>query len=125
MDGYILNAFFTLAVVVAAFGALLFILKKTQLSKKSKDSDIEMKIISKMALNQKNQLYIVQIADKKLLLGVSDSGIRNLSQLSFANNTDIPQNVSTLSTSKNVNDYEDDSLSFKSFVKSTFKIRAN
>lgn len=125
MDGYILNAFFTLAVVVAAFGAMLFILKKTQLSKKSKDSDIEMKIISKMALNQKNQLYIVQIADKKLLLGVSDSGIRNLSQLSFANNTDIPQNVSTVSTSKNVNDYEDDSLSFKSFVKSTFKIRAN
>jgi flagellar biosynthetic protein FliO len=122
MDGNIINAFLTLSTIVVAIGILMYILKKTSKNKSIKDELIEMKVLSKMALNQKNQVYIVQVGNKRLVLGVSDSGIRNLSELSFANNTETQDIPNHIISKKLVND---DSLSFKSFLKSAFTSQAN
>ncbi|MBX3044529.1 MAG: flagellar biosynthetic protein FliO [Candidatus Kapabacteria bacterium] len=124
MDGNILNAFATLSLVVVALGVLLFIVRKFVNGKNQKDQILDMKIISKMQLNPKNQLYVVQAGNKKLLLGVSESGIRNLTDLGIE---DIPK-VNTVEP-KPVNhtskvDVASDNLSFTTFLKSTF-VRAN
>lgn len=128
MDGNILNAFATLSLVVVALGALLLVVKKTTLNKASKDQILDMKILSKMQLNPKNHLYVVQAGDKRLLLGVSESGIRSLSELSdvissptIVNKTmPIQQATNPKSIISN-----DESLSFKSFLKSTFSVKAS
>jgi flagellar biogenesis protein FliO len=128
MDGNILNAFATLSLVVVALGVFLFILKKTALAKTAKEQILDMKVLSKMQLNPKNHLYVVQAGDKRLLLGVSETGITSLSELS--NVSSVAENVSVpaFSSPKIVTSKPktiDNSLSFKSFLKSTFSVGAN
>lgn len=127
MDGSILNAFATLSTVVAALGVLLYIVKRAVKIKNSKDQILDMKVLSRMPLNQKNQLYIVQAGNKKLLLGVSDTGIRNLSEIDDEIPYEIPKNTPPpKQTVSKVKEPEAiDNLSFRSFLKSTFSTANN
>ncbi|MFA5512856.1 MAG: flagellar biosynthetic protein FliO [Candidatus Kapaibacterium sp.] len=121
MDSYIINAFGTLSIVVIALAGLLFLLKKTAGSKFAKNQIADMKVLSKLSLNPKNHLFIVQAEGKKLLLGVSESGIRTLSELGngieekkYNKDTESEQEYSH-DKIKSV-----ENLSFSSFIKSTF-----
>jgi flagellar biosynthetic protein FliO len=123
MDGSILNAFGTLSIVVVALGALLYLVKKTAQKKISNGQLLDMKILSRMNLNAKNHLYIVQAGDKKLLLGVSESGIRNLTELNdnISSNENYVNDLKKMDSKSNLIN-NDDSLSFRSFIKSTFSV---
>ncbi len=121
MDSSILNAFFTLLLIVALIGFLTFILKKTTKNKNFKDEFTEMKVLSKMALNQKNHLYIVQIANKRLLLGVSENNINTLSEFDINHSNEKIE----LKLNQNKKITLEESLSFKSFLKSTFSNQKN
>ena len=128
MDGNILNAFATLSLVVVALGVLLFILKKTALSKNTKEQIFDMKVLSKMQLNPKNHLYIVQAGEKRLLIGVSETGITPLSELSDVTTgaeLNLNQAFSAIPKTITKTNATDNSLSFKSFLKSTFSVGAN
>lgn len=128
MDGNILNAFATLSLVVVALGVLLFILKKTALTKSAKEQIFDMKVLSKMQLNPKNHLYIVQAGEKRLLIGVSETGITPLSELSdVTTGAEINLNQAFSAPNKTTTKTKatDNSLSFKSFLKSTFSVGAN
>lgn len=123
MDGNIINSFLMLLFVVAVIGVAMHLLKKTSKKSMLLDESLEMKILSKLALNQKNQLYIVQVGDKRLLLGVSENGVRSLSEISDDNKLEINKLSSDINLSNSK--ISDDNLSFKAFLKSTFKSQSN
>lgn len=124
MDGNVISAFLTMSIIVAILGGMLYFLKKTALKKNIKDHSIDMKILSRMSLNAKNHLFVVQAGEKRLLLGVSETGIRNLTEIDSENKIapsinipEIKQHNSLKNNNKN--------LSFTSFLKSTFSVVKN
>jgi flagellar biogenesis protein FliO len=130
-DNSILKAFFSLILLVGVLGLLLFILKKfTIKTRKNRLNQLELNIISHLTLLPKVHLFVVKAASKTLLLGVSDKNINALSELSDEGNyhldttqkafnalsTDVSLSKQGLGKSK-----PDDSLSFRSFLRSTLK----
>lgn len=141
-DGNLLNAFLTLAVSVAAIGGLFYLLKKVSRKSKSKNNDIDFEILSKIPLQGKSSLFAVRVGNKKILLGVSDQNISMIGELpsNDKKNKSIQQpkiksddpiiknNIDALKKAYNqmpeqesIDQDDDVSLSFGSFLKSTFK----
>jgi flagellar biogenesis protein FliO len=81
MDATLLRAFFTLICCVAGLGALLFFVKKYVGRSKQKLQSLNLEIISRVSLQQKNHLYVVRAGTKTLLIGVSDHSVSTLADL--------------------------------------------
>ncbi len=121
MDGTVLKSFAILIASVGVVFLVLYALKRVSKRFTTAQNTKELKILSKLALSPKNQLFIVEADGKTLLLGVSEKSINALAELSD------DQRYSSLETSKtkktksptvsqnaNAND-----LSFLSFLKSS------
>lgn len=86
---------------------------------------LKFKILGKLPLNSKSQLYIVQIGNKYLLIGASENNVSALADLTkvvtFDNNSTF-QAFQKL-TPQIIN--QPSSLSFKDFIKDIFKKSKN
>jgi flagellar biogenesis protein FliO len=82
MDAGLLKAFFSIVTVVALFGAILFALKKFLKRRTIGGSDVDLKVVSKVALHQKSFLCVVKAGMRTLLVGVSDNNVSLIADLS-------------------------------------------
>ena len=125
-DGTILKAFMTLILLVACFGAFFFVLKKFISKNKKFTNTVNIRILSRMPIQPKSFLYVVEAGDKNLLIGVNDHSISCLSDLSTETlpkesamlkngNSNLPHNLNKLAPVKS----SDKSLSFGAFIRST------
>jgi len=132
MDGTIIKSFAILLGSVALVYLVLFTLKK--FSKKftsNSDNPNRLKILSKLSLQPKNQLFIVEADGKTLLIGVSEKCINTLAELSDQQRissfnldskkikSDIKQ--TQLEAQQSIQDNKD--LSFFNFLKSSIGIK--
>ena len=144
-DGSILKAFLTLGMIVAALGVTLFFVKKYVKKNKKVSGTDNLEIVSRISLQPKTHLFIVNVGDKKLLLGATDHSVNTLADLtsegsSGTDEVDVEKALQRLGrqakskmnkpvnkvVSKMVPAIDDnDSLSFTSFLKSTFKKQVN
>lgn len=118
-DQSILNTFITLGIAVALIGFALYLVRKYSQSSKILSGELEMRVISKLSLSPKNHIYAVKVADKTLLLGVSEKNINTLAELDVTQKlkpSDLKKFDESDFPSENPSD-----LSFKSFLKSAFK----
>lgn len=115
-DGTITQTFLTLFAAVAVLGAILLLIKKYGNKINNNSNLLELKILAKMPLPPKSNIYIIKAANKTLLIGTSDKNISTLAEL----DSDNPQSVKK-EIAKRKPEIEADNLSFTNFLKSTLK----
>lgn len=116
IEGTITETFLTLIAAVSVLGAILFLIKKYGNKINNNSNLIELKILAKMPLPPKNNIYIIKAADKTLLIGTSDKSISTLAEI------DSPDSANVKIKSMKIKpEIEEDSLSFTNFLKSTLK----
>lgn len=148
MDAGFLKAFFSIVAVVAMFGAILFALKKYLKRRTAASGDIDIKVVSKVALHQKSFLCVVKVGMRTLLVGVSDNNVSLISDVSdeFYEPDSIPQNPSQADLESiarsailkkrikqqppqrnqtTIPVHADDSTSFGAYLKTAFKRSTN
>lgn len=81
MDTNILQSFGIMLLAVAILAAILFMLKQFSKKRGEKNSNFNLNVISKISLQPKNHLFVVKVAEKVLVLGVSDNNINILTEL--------------------------------------------
>jgi len=121
-DTPIISAFINLAIIVAILGVILLIIKKYGKKLNNNKDNKALNIISKSSLSPKNHLYIIEVENKKLLIGANDNSINLISELNEeqsytkGKNSNGTKSQSNNSINKNpaIND-----LSFKSFIKNS------
>lgn len=94
MDGSILKSFAILFASVGIVFVVLMLLKRFSKRFTAQNNAVQMKILSKMALNAKSHLYVIEADGKTLLLGVTEKSISTLSELSDS------QRVSSFNTAR-------------------------
>jgi len=142
-DDSIVNAFVSLILVVGAMGLILFLLKKYIKKHKKARNNLNLEILSRTSLTPKNHLFVVKVEGKTLLLGATEHNITTLTELGAGGVTDnydvidnvnrkAPAPVGSLSARPQAKPRvavpaadDDDSLSFSSFLKQTFRKQNN
>lgn len=94
MDGSILKSFAILFASVGIVFVVLMLLKRFSKRFTAQNNAVQMKILSKLALNAKSHLYVIEADGKTLLLGVTEKSISTLSELSDS------QRVSSFNTAR-------------------------
>lgn len=82
MSPEILQAFLTLSIIVLALGGLLLLVKKFVKKSRENKVGLDIQIVSKIALSPKNNLFVIKVEDKTLLIGATDHNISTLKDLS-------------------------------------------
>lgn len=132
MDANIIQSFIILFVAVLILAGFLFLIKKNANKRSQNKIGINMKVISKISLQAKHHIFVVKVAEKVLVVGVSENNMNVLTELdpefvkSIENKSQekIKNEVfSKINTSRNTekNDVEMD-LSFLNFIKSSLKL---
>ncbi len=80
MDWLILKTFLTLVFIVAAMFGVLFAARK-YLRLRPQFADENLKVLTTLHLQPKKAVYLVQVFDKALLVGVSDNSIAALGEI--------------------------------------------
>ncbi len=81
MEQPILQAFFSMGIVVIALLAILYFLKKYAKNRKIKTGELDIKIISKTSILPKSHLFVIKAEDRTLLIGAGDAGISLIADL--------------------------------------------
>lgn len=118
-ENAIIETFLTLLAAVAVLGIILYFVKKYGNKINSDSNQIELKILAKMPIPPKNNLYVVRAGNKTLLIGASDKSISTLSELE--DNSSNKKIKSTPKIDSKSIDSPIDDLSFANFLKSTLK----
>jgi flagellar biosynthetic protein FliO len=131
MDTNILQSFGVLILAVAVIAGIMFLIKKISTQRMESKTSVDLKVISKITLQPKNHLFVVKVADKTLVLGVTDNTINILTELdpTFEKVVNIKSNkiitdeiiskVANTSAGGNLNT----NLSFANFLKSSIKLK--
>lgn len=129
MDNSLISPFLTLFAMAGGLIALMLIVKKVILKNKSLNSNLELKILSRLPLRQKSSLYIVKVGTRTLLIGASDQNIRAIADVSAEfnkkNKSDLLINKQQSIASQNEISKNENDLSFSNFIKSAFKRQRN
>jgi flagellar biogenesis protein FliO len=129
MDNSLISPFLTLFAMAGGLIALMLIVKKVILKNKSLNSNLELKILSRLPLRQKSSLYIVKVGTRTLLIGASDQNIRAIADVSAEfnknNNSDLLINKQQSIARRNEISKNENDLSFSNFIKSAFKRQRN
>lgn len=120
-ESAIIETFITLAGAVAVLGLILFFVKKYTVKSRDESNAVELKILAKMPLPPKNNLYVIKAAGKTLLIGASEKSISTLSELDSDGKTIQSSAKSFKKSEKMLEQSEEDALTFSSFLKSTLK----
>jgi len=121
------NVIFSIGLVIALLTVILVIIKKLARKGFGKNKDINLNIISKIALTPKSYLFVVKASEKTLLIGANDTNVSLISELStqqknITNSTinnfpaKLKENPSQRPTNNNQNP-----TSFSAFLQSQFK----
>lgn len=94
MDGKIIESFLILMGSVGILGVLLYGVKRYISNTRQSAGSESINIVSKVTLQPKSHLFVIETAGKKLLVGVSEKSINLVSDL-----TDKPQEKSKISYS--------------------------
>ncbi len=129
MDNTLITSFLTLFAMAGGLIVVMLIAKRLILKNKSLNSNIDLKILSKLPLRQKTALYVVKVGTKTLLIGASDQNIRAIADVSTEFNRNINSDLlsnksKSISEQTNLAKNESD-LSFSNFIKSAFKRQRN
>ena len=137
MDTNILQTFIVLIVAVGIIATIMFLVKKISMKRLEHRDSVNLNVISKITLQPKNHLFVVKVANKLLVLGVTDTSINILTELendsetttdktNAASKTDqlytdtiLKEVISEGIKNKTITDNTD--LSFKNFIKSTIR----
>ncbi len=129
IDETLIKSFFILIACVAGIGGMFFFLKKFSRKARASSGLIGMEILSRLSLMPKNHLFIVKAGKKTLLLGVSEKNITTLADLTEEDTQGFPSTDSLRKTNQSLakkkipsglDNITTDSLTFSSFLKSTF-----
>ena len=118
MDGNIIKAFLTLIGSVAILGILLIIVKKVTLQVKSRETGLNLKVTSKLGLGSKSQLFVVQVNNRSLLLGVTEKSINLIADVTDQENKTLLNPKAEIVKKEVKQDIKDQDLSFRAFLKS-------
>ncbi len=130
MEGSVLKAFAILIGIVAGLGLLLYLVKKFGQKYRDPENQIDLKVMARVPLQSKSNLYVVRVSGRTLLIGSSDSSINTLADLTedFQNSSKkspqrkLPQKeMEKMYSQYRKQNPEGDSLSFSNFIKSSFK----
>jgi flagellar biogenesis protein FliO len=133
IDNNLMNAFLSMGAIVVLLLVILFVLKRIARKKQSGGASYDMKIVSRLPLQQKAQLLIVEAQGKNLLIGLTDQNVNLIANLSEDNDL-ISKNDSiekifpssnsrmqeTIKNAAKSSENLNNDLSFKAFLKSTF-----
>jgi flagellar biosynthetic protein FliO len=137
MDPNILNTFLMLILAVGVIAGIMFLVKRISIKRNENKSTINLNVVTKITLQPKNHLFVVKVADKLLVLGVTDSSINILTELANTNNatpaanSDLPTVNKTnadlltddlIRSALNQSKVSNNDLSFINFLKDSFKI---
>ncbi len=133
MDGTMLQSLLTLVAGVSIIGLMFYLLKKYTLKAQNSSGKMDLKVISKLPLQPKSSLFVVEAGDKKLLIGVSEKNINLISDLTEEADPEVNAiPAKKASTSKSISEkikasdiQSPEALSFKNFLKSTMTKQKN
>ncbi len=121
MDSTMLQSLLTLIAGVGIIGLMFFFLKKYTLKAQNSSNKMNLKVVSKLPLQPKSSLFVVEAGDKTLLIGVSEKNINLISDLSEKGNNAVPDSTNSKNLPAKIKAPEvkmPESLSFKNFLKS-------
>ncbi|MDR0927910.1 MAG: flagellar biosynthetic protein FliO [Ignavibacteria bacterium] len=81
MDANILQSFGVLILAVGVIAGVMVLIKKITAQRLEAKTTINLNVISKITLQPKNHLFVVKVAEKLLVLGVTDNNINILTEL--------------------------------------------
>ena len=129
-EGSIIETFITLSAAVALLGIILLVVKKYGNKMNSGNSQIDLKVLAKLPLPPKNNIYLVKAGNKTLLIGANDKSITTLAELD-ENQLDDSNLLKNASLSKKFktdnisNENIGNPLSFSAFLKNTISKKSN
>jgi flagellar biosynthetic protein FliO len=131
MDTNILQSFGVLILAVAVIAGIMFLIKKISTQRMESKTSVNLKVISKITLQPKNHLFVVKVADKTLVLGVTDNTINILTELdptfdsvvNTKSNNKIADEIISKVANKSVSSNLNANLSFANFLKSSIKLK--
>lgn len=122
----------SLGIVVGFLVGVFFLshlLKRIASNRKIATLGIEFKIVSKLPLSNKSILYIVQIGSNYLLIGASENNLSAIADLTkvMQSNDLRPTGSTAFNLQKNLQQSSNanSDISFKNFLKETFKKSKN
>ncbi len=125
MDANILQSFTILLLAVLVLAGFLFLVKKTAMKRNESKVGVNLNVISKISLQPKHHIFVVKVAEKVLVLGVSENNINILTEL----DGDFVRNIDTKSQESikrevfsQINSDENIDLSFTNFLKTSLKL---
>lgn len=151
MEEPILQAFFSMGIVVIALLLILYFLKKYTKKRKINAGELGIEIVSKTSILPKSHLFVIKAENRTLLIGAGDAGVSLIADLteeqanvrSTRTSSDqykLPTSVNSIAMARQAQKQEADltkvkrmpskpktrkeleqSLSFGSFLKSAFK----
>ena len=130
MDANILQTFSVLILAVGIIAGIMFLLKKLNMKRLENRATINLNVISKISLQPKNHLFIVKVADKLLVLGVSDSNINILTELDASfeqtvgtkSKQELTEEILKEAAKSTSGQTVNTDLSFVNFLKSSLKL---
>jgi flagellar biosynthetic protein FliO len=94
MEWIALKAIFSLIFVLVFMGLVLFLLKKYMFSKtRTPSAGADMQILGTLVLHPKKSIHIIKVANKFLVVGVTDSSIHSLSEFSEEESAQLMKHV--------------------------------
>ena len=130
MDANVLHSFGILILAVGVIAGLMFLLRKINLKRLENRTTVDLNVISRISLQPKNHLFIVKVADKLLVLGVSDNNINILTELdsdfervvSTKSNQELTEEIFKKAAKSNITANSNTDLSFANFLKSSLNL---
>lgn len=121
-----INNYLTFIAASGLIIIMLLIIKKLIIkNRNNQNSGIELKIINRINLHSKANLFLVNVSGKTLLIGVSDNHISTLADLTDALPPQTPtkakDSVIPVENPTQNNEKKTDPLSFKNFILSELK----
>lgn len=151
MEESILQAFFSMGIVVVALLLILYLLKKYSKKRKLNSGELGIEIVSKTSILPKSHLFVIKAENRTLLIGAGDAGVSLIADLTeeqsnarigrtASDQYKLPTSVNNIAMTRQAQKQEADltkikripskpktrkeleqSLSFGSFLKSAFK----
>jgi len=151
MEEPILQAFFSMGIVVIALLLILYFLKKYTKKRKMNAGELGIEILSKTSILPKSHLFVIRAENRTLLLGAGDAGVSLIADLTeeqanvrsirtASDQYKLPTSVNSIAMARQAQKQEanltkvkkipnkprtrkelEQSLSFGSFLKSAFK----
>lgn len=88
MDPTLFKALLTLSGVVALMAALLYVVKKYTAQKSAGCDGAQFRVLGRVALQQKQGVYLLLVGDKLLVVGATDHAVSILSEIDDAETID-------------------------------------